>query len=124
MRMMEEVAQEFLYTTLQSGRRAAHAQAREIDAWLGPHAPWRDRTTRARRGLAAWVDEEAGPLGTIIIAHDQTLDYVIWLEIANQGRFSIIRPALDYWAPKTREVLQNMVNLGIISMGKKTRRRR
>src|SRR4249919_3708579 len=122
--MMGQVAEEFLFTTLQSGKKAALEQAREIDAWLGPNAPWRDRTWRARRGLSAWVDNTGGPIGTIIIAHDQTLDYVIWLEIANQGRYSIIRPALDYWAPKTQAVLQNMANLGIITMGKKTRRRR
>src|SRR5215471_492532 len=124
MRMMESVAQEFLYTTLQSGKNAAHQQAREIDEWLPRHAPWRDRTGRARRGLAAWVDETTGPIGTIIIAHSQELDYVIWLEIANQGRYSIIRPALDYWAPRTQETLQRLANLGIITMGKKTRRRR
>lgn len=122
--MLGQVAEEFLFTTLQSGRKAAREQAREIDAWLGPNAPWRDRTGMARRGLSAWVDETTGPIGTIIISHDQTLDYVIWLEIANQGRYSIIRPALDYWAPKTQAVLQGMANLGIITMGKKARRRR
>lgn len=124
MRMMENVANEFLYTTLESGKNIALEQAREIDAWLPAHAPWRDRTGRARRGLAAWVEYGGGPIGTIVIAHDQTLDYVIWLEIANQGRYSIIRPALDYWAPRTKRSLQNMVNLGIISMGKKTRKKK
>lgn len=122
--MMGQVAEEFLHTVLVSGKNAAHRQAREIDEWLGPHAPWRDRTTRARRGLHAFLDEEAGPIGTIVISHSTTLDYVIWLEIANQGRYSIIRPALDYWAPKTKASLQSLVNLGIVTMGKKTRRKR
>lgn len=122
--MMGQVAEEFLHTVLVSGKNAAHRQAREIDEWLGPHAPWKDRTTLARKGLHAFLDETTGPLGTIVISHSTTLDYVIWLEIANQGRFSIIRPALDYWGRKTQSTLQNLVNLGIISMGKKTRRKR
>lgn len=124
MRMAREVAEEFLFTTLESGRNAAFAQAREIDAWLGPNAPWKDRTGDARRGLAAWVDTQTGPIGTIMISHDPSLDYTIWLEIAYQGRWSIIRPALDRWAPETKRVIQNMVNLGVISLGKKTRRKR
>jgi hypothetical protein len=121
---MGQVAEEFLHTVLVSGKNAAKRQAREIDEWLGPHAPWKDDTGDARRGLHAFVDETAGPIGTIVISHDPLLDYTIWLEIANQGRYSIIRPALDYWAPKTKASLQSLVNLGLISMGSKTRRKR
>lgn len=60
-------------------------------------APWTDRTTNARSGLSATPDHEgSGAIGftkhTITFAH--AMDYGIWLEIANGGKYQIIMPTV------------------------------
>ena len=99
-----------------SGKRVAFQQAEDMEAWMKDNAPWTDRTGRARAGLTAWVNEADGPIGSIIISHDLSLDYPIFLETAYQGRWAIITPTLDYWEPKLQQSLDRMSRLGIITI--------
>lgn len=60
-------------------------------------APWTDDTGAARAGLHTNVEHSgSGPVGfskhSITFAHG--VDYGIWLEIANSGRFQIIMPTV------------------------------
>lgn len=60
-------------------------------------APWTDRTTNARNGLTA-VPKHSGTsaigfaVHQIIFAHG--VNYGIWLEVANSGKYQIIMPVL------------------------------
>ena len=108
-------AEDYTSAVMDSGRKIAYIQAERIEQWMQQNAPWTDRTGRARKGLRAWV-REIGPVGSIIISHDPNLDYTIWLEVANQGRYSIIDPTLDYWTPQVQKSLNNMARLGIITI--------
>ena len=60
-------------------------------------APWTDRTTNARSGL--WTKDfhtGSGPIGftkhTVVFGH--AMDYGIWLEVANSGKYQIIMPTV------------------------------
>lgn len=70
----------------------ARVFAARIQSWARKNAVWTDRTSNARQGLFA----RAVPLAAgvaIVLFH--TVDYGIWLEIANAGRFAIIMWALQ-----------------------------
>lgn len=65
--------------------------AARIQSWARKNALWTDRTSNARQGLFA----RAIPLATgvaIVLFH--TVEYGIWLEIANAGKYAIIMWAL------------------------------
>jgi hypothetical protein len=91
-----------------SGRNIAYEQAEAMENYAKAHAPWSDRTGDARERLHATV-EETGPIGTIVLAHG--VDYGLWLEIANGGRYSIIPQTIDVFGPQIMRSLQNMINL-------------
>jgi hypothetical protein len=101
----------FLQATFKSGRNVAVRQAEEMEDWAKENAPWTDRTGAARDGLKGWVDYRSGPIGTIVLQHDPEVEHAIWLELSYQGRWSILQPAKDYWEPRIRRSMQNLVNL-------------
>lgn len=57
-----------------------------------------------------------GPTITILAEHGRRADvpYAVWLEIANGGRFSILGPAIEKFAPKFMRATQMLVNSGKI----------
>lgn len=74
-------------------------------------APWTDRTSAARNGL--FTDKShAGTLGKgihkIIFAH--SVDYGIWLEVANSGRYQIIMPTVKSVGTDLMKGLEGMLN--------------
>lgn len=79
----------------------AQRRAPEIEAWLKNNAPWTDRTGNARQTLNAPVEPQVYQAGLdmveIILAHG--VEYGIFLELSNAGRYAIIAPALDHWGP-------------------------
>lgn len=72
------------------------ARAPEIENWMKANAPWTDRTGNARQTLYAQV---IPALQEILVLLDHGVDYGLWLEVANAGRYAIVTPAVDYWAP-------------------------
>jgi hypothetical protein len=104
-----QMAQKYTQAIFQSGRRVAYEQAEDMENYAKANAPWTDRTGDARERLHATV-EETGPIGTIVLAHG--VEYGVWLEIANGGRYSIIPQTVDVFGPRVMRSLQNMINLG------------
>lgn len=66
-------------------------------AWMKMNAPWTDNTGRARAGLTA-VSASAGKTHEMLLSY--SVNYSIWLEIANSGRFQILGPAMRYISQK------------------------
>jgi hypothetical protein len=84
---------------IQAGVKAiALRWAPEIENWMKGNAPWTDRTANARQKLNAAVETEAHEMVSIILSHG--VDYGIYLELRNAGRYAIIGPALDEFASK------------------------
>lgn len=104
-----QMADKYTKAIFQSGRRVAYDQAEAMEQYAKANAPWTDRTGDARERLHATV-EETGPIGTIVLSHG--VEYGLWLEISNSGRFSIIPETIDVFGPQIMRSLQNMINLG------------
>ncbi len=81
--MPEEVADELL------------DDAMRIQQYAYENAPWLDRTGMARAGLDVDVTQEGK---TVSIELFHTVDYGLWLEIIQSGRFAIIMPTLEAFA--------------------------
>lgn len=96
-----------------TGRRVAEARAEEAEQWMKQNAPWQDRTGAARAGLHVDVNQAPAVLAELTFAHGEDVEYAVWLEIANGGRFAIIAPAVDYWGPRLMQDVQRIVNLGL-----------
>jgi hypothetical protein len=74
------------------------------------NAPWADRTGAARDGLDVEVESGDGSV-TVTLMH--TVDYGIWLETIQSGRFAIIMPTLEKYAAE----IQKAVAEGVFSGG-------
>lgn len=87
-----------------SGRvdRLCRAVALSGEARAKADAPWTNRTGAARSGLAG-ASTVAGGSGEITISHG--VEYGIWLELANQGRFAVI--------PQTLQVMVTDLEAGL-----------
>ncbi len=55
-------------------------------------APWTDRTGAARAGLAG--SAATGPAESEVVL-SYNVDYGIWLELANQGRYATVIPTMQ-----------------------------
>lgn len=71
---------------------AARASALHGEANAKTNAPWTNRTGAARASLRG-ASTVKGASGEITISHG--VDYGIWLEVANQGRYRIIPQTLQ-----------------------------
>ena len=81
--------------------------APSIETWMKANAPWTDRTANARQSLYANVELLLDG-GVLIFDHGVT--YGVFLEYANQGRFAIIAPALDHFAPLIWADIQRLLS--------------
>lgn len=108
---------DYVHTKFLTGRRVAEARAEEAKQWMKDNAPWQDVTGDARRGLDVDVVQEDRIFAQLIFHHDYKLNYPIYLELANQGRFAIIAPAIDYWGPRLWRDVQSIMNLGHAARG-------
>jgi hypothetical protein len=62
------------------------------------NAPWTDRTGNARAGLRSYVTETKNNLFRIILSHG--VYYGVYLEYYYEGRFAIILPTIEVYAPE------------------------
>lgn len=70
------------------------------------NAPWTDRTGNARQGLFGYTRNERQKL-TFRIAH--SVRYGVYLELAHQGRFRILRPTAKKFAPRYFQDVKRLV---------------
>lgn len=55
------------------------------------NASWTDRTGNARTGLFGTSEADfAAHVVTIYLSHSAVIDYGVWLELANGGRYAVI----------------------------------
>jgi len=79
-----------------------------IENWMKDNAPWTDRTANARQTLWTEANEVVGQMVQIILSHG--MYYGIYLELNNAGRYAIIDPALDHFAPLIWRDVQRMLS--------------
>lgn len=81
---------------------AAFAQA-----WLRSRAKWTDRTGAARSGLFAISIEDRNNF-EIFMAY--SVNYGIWLEVANNRKYAIITPAIRVIGDKLIKDMQGLID--------------
>jgi hypothetical protein len=69
------------------------------------NAPWTDRTTNARNGLDGIVFKRSGSWVMNLFGR---VNYQIWLEVKNGGKYAIITPTIQIWGPR---VMANLTGL-------------
>lgn len=74
-------------------RMYAEQGARQLENFAKENRRWTDRTGHARQRLNGYVGKSEKGY-RIYLAHG--VDYGIWLELANEKRFSIIPQAIEY----------------------------
>ena len=59
-------------------------------------APWTDRTGNARTGIFGTSEADFGAhIVTIYLSHGATIDYGVWLELANSGSYAVIMRTME-----------------------------
>lgn len=82
----------------------------DITQWMKENAPWRDRTGRARASLHAVVTPALGAY-IMSVMYGDGIYYRLYLEYAQGGRFAIVAPTVDYWAPiLIRDIAERLRN--------------
>lgn len=69
----------------------------EVEQYAKQNAPWEDRTGDARAGLTAEVTVEAEE---VVLSLEHGAEYGLYLETIQSGRFAIIMPTLEVFAPR------------------------
>lgn len=75
----------------------AQREAPNVENYMKNNAPWTDRTSNARNGLAARAYREGDSIG-ILLYHQ--VDYGIYLETRWGGKYAIINPTIDAEGPR------------------------
>lgn len=83
--------------TLAATRMFAETAAKDFESYAKRNRPWTDRTSRARQGLTGFVTQTKTGW-RINIA--QTVDYGIWLELANEKKYAILEPTVRLKGPE------------------------
>lgn len=81
-------------------------QASNLQSYAQQHAPWTDRTTMARqrlKGTASRIEDGY----EIELAHG--VDYGIWLELAHDKKYAIVKPTVELKAPEIVEALKTLL---------------
>lgn len=75
-----------------------HLYSPRVESHAKTKAPWTDRTSNARNGLFARPVTDKGHRYAVVLAH--TVNYGIWLEIRNAGRYAVISPTIKTMGPQ------------------------
>lgn len=70
------------------------------------HAPWTDRSGRARQTLKGYRENRANGY-RINIAHG--VDYGIWLELAHEKKYAIIPDTINQCSPQIMQGFNNLM---------------
>lgn len=74
------------------------------------NAAWTDRTGNARSGLFGTAERDAAEkVVTLYLSHGAQLDYGIWLELANEGKHSIIMKTVEAHLPELKSELDALL---------------
>lgn len=84
----------------------ASTKSEELEAYAKLNKPWRDRTGAAKALLTSNVEDLPDRI-RITLSHG--VDYGIWLELANDGNYSIIKPTINIKSPEFFEQLQGLL---------------
>lgn len=74
--------------------------AQEMVQYAQTNHPWQNQTGNAEAGLQASVVRQGETSWTIFLGHGTDVSYGLWLEVRWGGKYAIILPTLQYFAPR------------------------
>ena len=86
-------------------RMFAQEGAKKFENHAKKNRPWTDRTGMARKSLNATTEKRNNGI-RITLAHG--VDYGLWLELAHEKRFAIVKPTIELHG---NEVLKGYADL-------------
>lgn len=81
--------------------------ATEMEAWAKNNANWEDQTSHARQFLKSTVKWKN--TNTLMVALSQHVEYGVYLELANEGKYAILEKAIAEFAPKFQESWKKII---------------
>lgn len=84
----------------------AHTAAKKLEGEAKRSAPWTDRTGNARnsiQGTAGWDGE------TLKVILSGGMHYSVYLELAHEKKYAILKPTIDKNAPEILRKYQKLV---------------
>ncbi len=90
-------------TTMSRLSLGCAAVAAEMETSAKQNAPWTDRTGNARRTLAGFVRQTGED--TLLIGIAGHMSYSPKLELYYNGRYAILLPTVDLYAPRIMEAV-------------------
>lgn len=79
--------------------RALEELKDEMVAYMQSNAPWDDRTGNARAGLQGVVIKNSETSYSILLGHGSEIYYGVYLEFGLGGRYAIVMPTVEHFAP-------------------------
>lgn len=87
--------------------------AANMEQWAKANAKWTDRSSNARQFLKATVTWKNS--NELMIAMSHHVDYGVYLELCNEGRYAILEQTIQEFAPQFRECWKKIVqSIGVI----------
>ena len=83
-------------------------KAKSVESEMKSNRPWTDRTGQAKATLNVTVSQPAATVLRMTLAHG--VDYGIWLELAHNKNWAIVKPTLDKEAPKVLNSLNGFLD--------------
>ena len=84
----------------------ADTAAKKLEAEAKARAPWTDRTTHARQSISGTGGWDGDKLKVVLSGG---MSYSVWLELAFQKRYAILKPTIDRNAPAILRGYQRLV---------------
>ena len=99
----------------------AYRLAKAMEEYAKAHHKWQNRTTAAEQSLYGYaVPSQDGAIAGLSYRKEQA-HYVFWLENRWNGRYAIIGPTQQLFAPKAHELFAGEINAAMQGRGSKFR---
>lgn len=105
----EEASREYADQIDKSVARIVARFKPQIENHMSAEAPWEDRTGNARQALFANIERVIRKSIAIDFGHGHGIEYGIYLEFANAGKYAIVGPTFDKFAPKIWAEIETML---------------
>lgn len=80
---------------------------KKMEAYAKTNRPWTDRSSSAKNRLTGTSVRLSGNTVRCTISHG--VEYGIWLELCNEGKYAIIKKTVDAISPEALKGLNNLL---------------
>lgn len=108
-KMVERLIDRYMARIAKGITEIANRRAPEIAAWMQANHRWQNQTGAAEAGLHTTVEQVTAMMTEITLSHGESVPYGIWLEVAHQGVWGVLTPAVDHWGPILMNDIQQLV---------------